>query len=364
MAPRILIIRLSALGDIIHALPLLAAIRDRWADAHVGWLCEPAGAPLLEGHPLINRLHVAPRGAWKQGMLSAVGGPKPPLVGELREERYEVALDVQGLTKSALWPWLARIPRRLAFHAPDARELSGPLATERVRPSPQRRHVAERNLALLGPLGIDVPESISFPVHLPDAAKSRAVEILDGDNTPLVIMNPGAGWETKIWPPERYGELARRLIKKHECRVALAWGPGEERLVTRAAGDTATDRGAAFNRAHLDKGPGLHILPATSFVKLSAVLAHARLFVGGDTGPTHMAAALGVPTVSMMGPLDARRNGPHGAHCTTIQHAIPRRAPFWRNHRSWCDPRTDLRRVGVDEVYEACEASLRPAERD
>jgi ADP-heptose:LPS heptosyltransferase len=102
-------------------------------------------------------------------------------------------------------------------------------------------------------------------------------------------------------------------------------------------------------------------MPATSFAELAAVIRHAQLFVGGDTGPTHLAAALGVPTVSMMGPLDARRNGPYGAHCLTVQHGVPRGAPFWANHRRWCDPRTRLDDVTTEEVLQPCIRMFRHA---
>jgi lipopolysaccharide heptosyltransferase I len=360
MAPRILIVRLSALGDIVHTLPLLAALRERWPEATLGWLAEPGGAPLLEGHPLLDRLHVVPRRAWRENKWRALRGPYLDLLAELRAMRYDVAIEAQGLLKSALWGRLAGIPRRIGFAGPEAREGTGLLATDRVRPPAAARHVVERNLALLAPLGIARPETIRFPVHLPEAARERAAQILGdpADAAPLAVLNPGAGWATKIWPVQRMGELARRLRDELGCRVALAWGPGEEELVRGVLAGAGVNGPVDFASETLPPGPGIAPLPPTRFMELGAVLARARLFVGGDTGPTHLAAALGVPAVSMMGPLDARRNGPFGPHCVTIQHAIPRPAPFWRNHRRWCDPRTDLNKVGVEEVLAACRKML------
>lgn len=370
MKPRILIIRLSALGDIIHALPLLAALRGRFPGAHIGWLVEPAGVQLLKGHPLIDALHVFPKKAWREDMRACLRGPLRELVREIRAQHYEIALDVQGLTKSAAWGWLARAPRRIGFGGAESRELSGLLATERVRPPEDLRHVIQRNLALLEPLGIPLapPEKIVSPVHLPEAAKAKAAQILDsladvgegsvgGASRPFVILNPGAGWATKVWAPERYGRLARILIDRFQARIAVAWGPGEQPLVCQtllAAGAARNEAEVDFDAATVPPGPGVYPLPPTSFIELGAVIARSCLFVGGDTGPTHLAAALGVPTVSMMGPLDARRNGPFGSCCVTIQHGVPRKAPFWRNHRRWCDLRTDLAQVTVEEVLGPC----------
>jgi heptosyltransferase I len=267
---------------------------------------------------------------------------------------------------------LARAPRRIGFRGAESRELAGVLATERVRPAPDLHHIVRRNLALLAPLGISIPDTITFPVHLPEAARRKADAILgnlggprktemDGGNSteaPLVIVNPGAGWTTKLWAAERFGQLARILAGRFGCRVAVAWGPGEEPLVQAAFAAAGCSEPIRFDIATVPDSPGIYPLPATRFMELGAVIARARLFVGGDTGPTHLAAALGVPTVSMMGPLDARRNGPFGEHCITIQHGVPRRAPCWRNHRRWCDPLTDLRHVSVEEVLEPCVQAL------
>lgn len=360
MPDRILIVRLSALGDILHALPMLAALRARFPQAHLGWLVEPGGAPLLEGHPLLDSLHIFPKKAWSENKLAAWRGPFKELVREIRDQHYDVAIDAQGLTKSAVWGWLGRVPRRIGFRGAESRELAGVLATERVAPHPALRHVVQKNLALLAPLGIAQPDRVEFPVHLPKAARARAAHIVgEGSGAaPLVVMNPGAGWATKVWDPARYGELAKTLVERHGVRVAMAWGPREDPLVEAALRAAGHAGAVDFNAERLPEAPGVYPLPPTRFIELGAVIARARLFVGGDTGPTHFAAALGVPTVSMMGPLDARRNGPLGSHCVTIQHAVPRPAPFWRNHKRWCDPRTDLQWVTVAEVLAECERAL------
>lgn len=344
--PRILILRLSALGDIVHALPVLAALKHHWPAAHIGWLVEPPGRALLEGNPLIDRLHVVPKKAMKENIFAALGGPLKELRHELLAEQYDISIDIQGLTKSAIWGWLAKAGRRIGFAGPQSRELATVLNNERVAPPAEALHVIEKNLALLNPLGID-PRPIEFPLHLPESARQRAREIVG--QSPFAILNPGAGWETKRWPAERFGELARALVERHRLRAVFSWGPGEEPLVEAAMGGKFDS-----DVKSIPSSPGLYSLPKTTIPELCAIVASAKLFVGGDTGPTHIAAALGVPTVTMMGPLDARRNGPFGPHCRTIQHAIPRPTPFWKNHRHWCDPRTDLKNVTVEEILTAC----------
>ena len=353
-SPRILIVRLSALGDVLHALPLLGALREHFPQAHLGWLVQKGGAQLLDGHPLLDRLHLLPRG--NNGTLAAFRA----LRKELKAENYECAIDVQGLFKSAIWPQLAGIPRRIGFGGQAAREFSGIFYTDHVRPDPRRRHIIERNMALLGPLQIEPAPQIVTPVHLPAAARARARAIVGEDpaTAPLFVFCPGAGWKTKMWEPWKYGELATRLVNRYGARVAFCWGPGEQPLVRDAMLRSAGAPEPDFAAEILPIARGIYALPATTFIELGAVIEQARLFVGGDTGPTHFAAALGVPTVSMMGPLDARRNGPYGARSITIQHAVPRAAPFGKNHKEWCDPATSLEWITVEEIEAASNALL------
>lgn len=278
MADRILIIRLSALGDILHALPVLGQLRAAFPKAHIGWLVEPSGAPLLEGHPMLDALHIFPKKAWSANKWAALRGPLRGLRDELRAARYEVAIDVQGLTKSAAWGWAAGIPRRIGFKGPQSRELAGLLATERVLPAADLHHVVRKNLALLAPLGIAMPDPITFPVHLPEAARAAASRILgeDADAAPLVLMNPGAGWATKIWAPERYGALARTLVESHGVRVAMAWGPREEPLVSAALAAAGQHGEVDFNSAAVPAAPGIYPLPPTRFIELGAVIDRRR----------------------------------------------------------------------------------------
>lgn len=348
---RYLIVRLSALGDIIHTLPVLAALRRARPEAEIDWLVEPLGAKLiLNGHPGIDCLFVVPKKEMKADIRAAWRGPMRELGEALRQRQYAVTIDGQGLTKSAFWAWRSGASRRVGFAGRESRELATVLNNVRIRPPRHALHVIHRNLSLLKGLGIEPPDDPDFPVHIPPLAGARATEILGGPGAMLAIVTPGAGWATKRWATGRFGELARRMATELGARVAVAWGPGEETL----ASELMAGAGASGEITEtFPPGPGVYRLPLTSFLEMGALIQRARLFVGGDTGPTHLAAALGTPTLSMMGPLDARRNGPLGLHCHTIQHAIPRRAPLWANHRQWCDPATSLDKITVEEMFAA-----------
>jgi lipopolysaccharide heptosyltransferase I len=359
-SPRILIVRLSALGDIFHALPLLKQLREHWPEAFIGWLVEPVGAKLIYDHPLLNRLHIVPKREWKQDKLKAWRGPFRALREEIRAQRYTIAIDAQGLTKSAFWPRWCGIPMRIGFEGPQAREISSLLYNRPVRPRPEKLHVIEQNLELLRGLNIDPGKyPIRTIVQYEPAAEAFAQRFLGNSARPLVLMNPGAGWATKRWPPERYGQLGERLVNDYGARVVLCWGPGEEGLVEIAM-MASGDAWRPEVEGPIPDEPGVYHLPPSTLQQLLSVIRRAKLFVGGDSGPTHFAAGCGIDTICMMGPLDARRNGAFGAHTHTIQHCTPRKAPFFVNHRKWCDPRTRMEEITVAETCDACVQMLGP----
>lgn len=302
---RILIVRLSAFGDVIHVLPALAALRRNLPDAHIAWIAESLPAQLLQGHPLLNELIVYPRARWKKrGYLKALPGDTRRFFTEMRRRRFDVAIDFQGLTKSALIPWLSAIPARIGYGDEDGREISRLFYTVRCRPPGNLLHVIRRNLFLLRPLGLKA-EAIEFP--LPDFSAERAdvVSLLEKEGIDpegkFVFLNPGAGWETKRWPPEYYGRLATLIVRRLERDVMFTWGPGEETLVEKALAQVEPDVRGRVHRA-----------PPTNLRQLAALLERGGAMVGGDTGPVHLAAALGLPIVAIYGGSDPKRNGPLG----------------------------------------------------
>ncbi|MCY4633932.1 MAG: glycosyltransferase family 9 protein [Acidobacteria bacterium] len=284
---RVLIVRLGAFGDVVHAIPVAAALGRRFPDAVVDWVIDERYAPLLDLVPgLGRRVVLRARGRALAGWAA--------LRRELREVPYDVALDVQGLGKSALAARLSGASRVVGFSTPFLRERWARwLYTETADPG-RPRHVVDRNLGILGALGV-ADREWDFPIRVdapPAAGASR--RRFDPPNG-CVVINPNAAWPTKRWPPERYGAVAAHVGRAHGRPCVVIWGPGDE---ARAAAVAAASDGAATPA------------PPTGLVELAALLRAGALLVSGDTGPLHLAAALGTPVVGLYGSSDPARNGP------------------------------------------------------
>ena len=284
IAMRVLIVRLGALGDIVHTIPLAAALRRGLpSTAAIDWVVEERYAGLLDMVQDLDRRIVLRTGS--RPTLAAWRA----LHRTLRAVSYDVALDVQGLGKSALVARLSGARRVVGFGAPFLRERWARwLYTETADPG-RPRHVVDRNLGILGALGV-ADRDWSFPIQVraPDP-----IEAPRGGG--CVVINPAAAWATKCWSPERYGAVAEHVGRAHGLPCVVIWGPEDE---ARAAAVVAASGGAA--------APA----PPTDLVALAALLRAAALVVSGDTGPLHLAAALGTPVVGLYGPSDPVRNGP------------------------------------------------------
>lgn len=299
---RILIVRLSAIGDIVHALPVLSALRAARPNAHIGWLVEGLSAPLLDGHPHLDELFVFQkkwRKHWHAGLLSAEARA---LMARVKAARWDVAIDLQGLFRSGVLMRLSGAAARIGYGDHDAREMSWLFANRRVAPPATARHVVQRNLALLRALHIDAPEARPLIALRDDekaAMRTRLAEesgVAAGER--LLALNPGAGWSSKVWPAGHLARAGADIAHRTGLRPLVLWGPGEEALR-----DAVAD---GVRRAGVDPA----IAPATRIRELAVLISLCALFIGGDTGPTHIAGALGVPTVSVFGASDGARNRP------------------------------------------------------
>ena len=335
-----LVVRLSSIGDVVHTLPALAALRRAGWEA--GWLVEPPARVLLEGNPAVSEVFAAPP-AKAFGWQAALA----PLRA-LRARRYDVALDFQGLWKSAAWARLSGAAHVVGWQADSRREPASQLLIgERVvRKGDGRRHVIDKNLELLAPLGIAADGARDFPLPRPRESVARVDEGLRGiAASALVILNPGGGWASKRWPAERFGELARGL-RASGLHPLVSWGPGEQDLADRvvAASGGAADRS----------------LP-TSLLDFVELARRARLVVAADTGPLHIACAVGTPVVGLFGPTDPARNGPF-ASSDVVLRRTPVCAP--------CYSRGCLRHAGImgeistGEVQDAVARRLATAEQE
>jgi heptosyltransferase-1 len=306
---KVLIVKTSALGDVVHALPVLAWIRSADAGAEIDWLVEESFAPLLEGHPLIRRVHRLGMKAWRRvGWRMTVAGVAS-VARLLRAERYDLVLDLQGNCKSGLFTLLAGAPRRIGFARDGVREWPNLLATTRRVPlEPTQHHVTERSLALARaafPLGSDSPLSGPLPVDAKAAeAVWRHLEELGLGHEQLVVLHYGTTWTTKLWPLASWCGLGEALCRRG-LRPLLTWG-------NEAEFEAATAVAAAC-------GGRAVIWPRGTLPELVALLARADLVVGADTGPVHIAAAVGTATVSLYRVTDSTRNGPRGERHILLQ---------------------------------------------
>jgi lipopolysaccharide heptosyltransferase I len=339
---RVLIVRLGALGDIVHALPAAAALREAFPAARIDWLVDAKHRALLDLVPVIDmRIDVDSR-AWS--------GPRAPLavVRELRRTQYDVALDLQGLIKSAAFARASGARRVIGYTRPHLREEAARFFyTEQVDASGDAAgdtlHVVYKSLAALRALNLPIDAAPRFPLSEPASHVPACTRQLLGlsPDEPFVLINPGAAWPNKRWPAERFGALAREIRARHGWKSAVLWGPGEETLAAQVASSSS---GAA------------DMAPATSLADLVALARAARLLISGDTGPIHLAAAVGTPVVGIYGPTDPRRNGPWDAHDVCVSRFTPCACHHQRRCRvaRWC-----LADIEVAEVVDAVERRLR-----
>jgi lipopolysaccharide heptosyltransferase I len=332
--PSVLVVRLGALGDIVHALPLAAALRAAAPASRIDWLVDVRHRAILDhvdGLDAVIAIDTR-RAAGPTGVV--------PVVRRLRAAAYDVAVDAQGLIKSALLAHLA-----------GARRVVG-LATRHLREPPARWayddtvvpagvHVVDKAIALARALGApDGPPRFALRPAATDAVERarRSLGLTAGQ--PFVVLNPGAAWPNKRWPADRFGALARRVHARHGWPSVVTWGPGEERLAAEVVA-----------AAHAGGPAGIAAAaPPTALGELIALVAAARLVVSGDTGPLHLAAAVGTPIVGLYGPTDPARNGPWSAADVTLS----RNATCACHHQRRCTaPVWCLGTLSVDDVAAA-----------
>lgn len=297
-APRFLIVRLSAIGDVIHGMPLACALRERFPAAFLAWVVEERAAALLRGHEALDELITLPRGWLKSA------GTVWRLRSRLRAMEFDTAIDAQGLTKAAIVAWLSGAGRRIGFGDPWGRELSRWLNTELVDTTAE--HAVDRTLQLLLPLGIHSPAvRFEVPEHPMDRAAAeetiRQGELEEG----FAIINPGAGWPSKLWPPDRYAAVAGHLGRGWGLPTVVVWAGQTERSLA--------------ERIVSGSGGHAQVAPSTTLAELAALARRCRLFIGSDTGPLHLAAAVGTPCVGLYGPWPAKRHGPYGPGHIALQ---------------------------------------------
>ncbi|HSR50926.1 MAG TPA: glycosyltransferase family 9 protein, partial [Acidobacteriota bacterium] len=315
MEPRkILIVRLGALGDVIHAVPAQQVLRRRFPQAEIHWLTEPPYKPLLEGIEGLHKVWTADTKRWRKRPFSLQN--MRGLLRRLRRESFDLAVDFQGLLKSAALARLARPAELIGFRGERFKEGAAAWFYSRsaAGEADLSRHVIDTNLHLTSLVsgsdgGGDEEASPYLPLTLPEddvRYVDQQLEAADIDQPP-VLLNPGAGWETKLWPARHMARLGRAIEDYLNLPVIYTWGPGEESLIEEIGREIGPERVRTF---------------PTTILQLAALCRRSCLFVGGDTGPLHLAAGLGVPVVAVMGPTTATRNGPFDPSDEVVQRRL------------------------------------------
>jgi heptosyltransferase I len=344
----LLVVRLSAMGDVIHTLPAVAALREALPNVTLGWLIEERWAELLctlryprsgtrsPQRPLIDRVHSVNTTEWRRAPLSfnswqqmAVG------LSQLRGIQYDAVIDFQGAIRSALLARWSGAP--IIFGSAQPRENAASMLYTRKILTPNDSHVVDQAVALAQAVAPDLSPvtALQFPVD-PDAEKKIAA-LVTGINK-FAILNPGAGWGAKRWPAERYGEVAKELAKDGITSL-VNYGPGEDDLAT------AVEKSSAAAAKKI----------TCSISELIELTRRASIFIGGDTGPLHLAAGLKIPVVAIFGPTNPARNGPFGTRSIVL------RSPgSVTDHSRHSAPEQGLLEITVAEVVAATRKLLHP----
>jgi heptosyltransferase-1 len=339
----ILIVKLSAIGDVIHTLPALNAIREAYPEARITWLVEEAAYDLVKGHPSLDRALVSKRKRWLKKLrsplfLSAMTEVYG-FIKELRDTHYDMIIDFQALLKSGILIGLARGTRKIGFgRGLEHMEYSYLFLNERVPAVSMEYHALTRGLMLLNALGISAHE-VEYKLSVSDHDRQKVDDLLQqyGLVNPggFVAVNPVAKWESKLWSNRKFAQLADRIVAQYDARVVFT-GSFEDRQTIHRIQEGM-------------KAPAVNLAGETTLKMLAALYAKANVVVSTDTGPMHLAVAVGTPVVALFGPTAPWRTGPYGSgnQIVTARQAC---APCFKRHCPVCDC---MALISVDQVFDA-----------
>lgn len=335
----ILLVKLSAIGDVVHTLPLLEVLRNNFPEARIDWLVEEEAAPMIQGHADVDRVIVSSRKSWQKRVRSSgewgdVVAEVTRFLRDLRSQKYDLVIDLHGLFKSGLLTGLARGRRKIGFTG--GKEGSLLFLTDRPYPFDYNRHALERYLQAAEYLGCSItPWKGGIPLHPQDMAgidRLLADRFRPGDT--LIAINPMARWDTKLWEEERFIRLAQRLQQELDCRIIFTGSPSDHAVTERII--------RALNPAPLN------LAGRTTLKELAYLYTRCRLVITTDTGPMHIAAAMGVPVIALFGPTAPWRTGPYGKGHKVIQKELACSPCFRRT----CSHVTCMKRITVEEVFD------------
>lgn len=338
----ILIVKLSAIGDVIHTLPALNAVRNYYPNANITWLVEEDAAPLVQGHKALDRVLVSKRKRWLKALqspsflnvLKEVYG----FIKNLRDTHYDMIIDFQALLKSGILIALARGQRKIGYgKGLEHMEHSYIFLNDRIPAVDMEIHALSRGMMLLNAVGIPTNEiEYNLPVSHYDRKKINEVLRSHGINEfePFIAVNPMAKWESKLWPVDRFIQLSDIIIDRYGITVVFTGSSGDRLLIDRIISDMN-------HRA-------VNLSGKTTLMELAALYEKAALVISTDTGPMHLAAAVGTPVVALFGPTAPWRTGPYGSGHQVIR-PESECAPCFKRHCQTCDC---MAQISVDRVFD------------
>ena len=333
---KILIIKPSSLGDVVHGLPFLNAVRTCFSKAEIHWVIAKGLEGLLEGHPMIHKLWIINKDAWKN--IKNVGSTVKELkvlFRELKKEHFDLVVDLQGLLRSGVITAATGSPVRVGFT--EAREGSRVFYTHKVEGG-KNIHAVDRYLKIAELLGCDTSD-ICFPFPLNKQSSSPIFHLSSSVPHPsegYAVLVPGARWKTKIWPPEKFGELSSKL----SLSSIIVGGKRDINTANKIVG--------------LSRGKALSLAGKTNLKELIEVVRHAQFLVSNDSGPMHIAAALGIPVFAIFGPTDPLRTGPYGKGHAVIKEKISCSPCLKRT----CNDTKCMKNLSVGKVYEVIKEKI------
>jgi len=334
--PRFLVVRLGSLGDIVHTFPAVAGLRESFPKAEIVWLTHPRWKELVGSSELVTEI-------WELETRSLASVHQ--IIRRIPKKKFTASIDYQGLWKSAVFPFLGRVPRRIGFSSHSVREFGVPaLYTDRVFVA--TAHIADQNGELSH--GAGAQRGVApFLLSVSSLQEAFVLQLLRGFNAErYIVLSPGGGWRSKCWPPDRYGALCRQIHAKLGLRCFLNQGPGDEGIV------------AAVKAASGDAAP---VACSSSLHQLMVLLRNALCVVGGDTGPLHLAVALGTPVVALFGPTDPARNGPYRLRGDSTKDIVLRSPNAVTTYKRGDQPDPSLLELHVATVFDAvrCQVEAR-----
>jgi heptosyltransferase I len=325
---RFLVVRLGSLGDIVHTFPAVAGLRESFSSSDIVWLTHPRWVELIEASGLTTEI-------WPVDSRDLSSVRK--VLAKIRSQTWDAAIDYQGLWKSALLPFLGGARKRIGFSSLTIREYGVPiLYTDRV--SCRAAHIAEQNGELNLHAGASKPVgNVTLNVSASDEKVLRD-QMAKDRTTRYIVLSPGGGWRSKCWPADRFGALSQIIHDRLGIRCVINYGPGEKLLVSAVKAASGDSQPLAYDG---------------ELGQLMVLLRNAACIVGGDTGPLHLAVALGTPAVALFGPTDPARNGPYPPREIVLRspHAV---TTYTRGDTT----EASLLEISVDQVFEALQRRL------